>query len=165
MHACMCVCACIHWWESLVGVKWDDFVWYSQSIGYNINWYSHHGIFTIQVFKSWLFIKFLCPLYCTGCMWTCINFIVLLFSLIYNSLYVQWRFKAGIEKQFIALQKGFNEMVSTHLLKSFDEKELELIVSGLGKIDVQDWQTNTRLKNCSPDTEQIKWFWQVRGII
>lgn len=56
-------------------------------------------------------------------------------------------------------------MVSTHLLKSFDEKELELIVSGLGKIDVQDWQTNTRLKNCSPDTEQIKWFWQVRGIV
>lgn len=90
---------------------------------------------------------------------------MLLFSLIYNSLYVQWRFKAGIEKQFIALQKGFNEMVSTHLLKSFDEKELELIVSGLGKIDVQDWQTNTRLKNCSPDTEQIKWFWQVRGIV
>ncbi|XP_011404591.1 PREDICTED: E3 ubiquitin-protein ligase SMURF1-like [Amphimedon queenslandica] len=78
----------------------------------------------------------------------------------YVNLYVQWRFKAGIEKQFIALQRGFNEMVSGHLLKSFDEKELELIVSGLGKIDVQDWQLNTRLKNCSPDTDQIKWFWQ-----
>jgi E3 ubiquitin ligase SMURF1/2 len=79
----------------------------------------------------------------------------------YVNLYVQWQFKDGIENQFMALQKGFNEIISSHLLKSFDEKELELIISGLGKIDVQDWRTNTQLKNCTPDTEQIIWFWQV----
>lgn len=43
----------------------------------------------------------------------------------------------------------------------FDEKELELVISGLGKIDVRDWRANSRLKNCSLDTVQIKWFWQV----
>lgn len=61
----------------------------------------------------------------------------------------------------MALQKGFNEIIPSHLLKMFDEKELELVVSGLGKIDVQDWRANSRLKNCSLDTVQIKWFWQV----
>lgn len=32
----------------------------------------------------------------------------------------------GIEQQFLALQKGFNELIPQHLLKSFDEKELEV---------------------------------------
>ncbi len=76
-------------------------------------------------------------------------------------LYVQWRFSMGIEKQFIALQKGFHELIPPHLLKMFDEKELELIVSGLGKVDVEDWKANTRLKHCSPDSDVIQWFWKV----
>ena len=42
-------------------------------------------------------------------------------------LYVQWRFMRGIEAQFLALQKGFNEIIPQHLLKPFDERELEVI--------------------------------------
>ena len=67
----------------------------------------------------------------------------------------------GIEKQFMALQKGFHELITPNLLKLFDERELELIVSGLGSVDVDDWMCNTRLKHCSPDTDVIKWFWKV----
>lgn len=33
----------------------------------------------------------------------------------------------GIEAQFLALQKGFNELIPQHLLKPFDNKELEVI--------------------------------------
>ena len=32
----------------------------------------------------------------------------------------------GIEAQFLALQKGFNELIAQHLLKPFDERELEV---------------------------------------
>uniref|UniRef100_A0A4W5QFJ7 HECT-type E3 ubiquitin transferase n=1 Tax=Hucho hucho TaxID=62062 RepID=A0A4W5QFJ7_9TELE len=78
----------------------------------------------------------------------------------YVKLYVNWRFLRGIEAQFLALQKGFNEVISQHLLKAFDEKELELIVCGLGKIDINDWKSNTRLKHCTPDTNIVKWFWK-----
>uniref|UniRef100_A0A3Q3CT17 HECT-type E3 ubiquitin transferase n=1 Tax=Haplochromis burtoni TaxID=8153 RepID=A0A3Q3CT17_HAPBU len=78
----------------------------------------------------------------------------------YVRLYVNWRFLHGIEAQFLALQKGFNEVIPQHLLKSFDEKELELIVCGLGKIDIADWKSNTRLKHCTPDTNIVKWFWK-----
>ena len=41
-------------------------------------------------------------------------------------LYVQWRFMRGIEAQFLALQKGFNELIPQHLLRPFDERELEV---------------------------------------
>lgn len=78
-----------------------------------------------------------------------------------SRLYVQFRFKDGIERQFNALQKGFHELIPPHLLKDFDERELELLISGLGKVDVDDWRANTRLKNCNPETNTIKWFWKV----
>ena len=38
----------------------------------------------------------------------------------------------GIEAQFLALQKGFNELIPQHLLKPFDQKELEVGCAGLG---------------------------------
>lgn len=44
----------------------------------------------------------------------------------FHRLYVNWRFLHGIEAQFLALQKGFNEVIPQHLLKAFDEKELEV---------------------------------------
>ena len=66
-----------------------------------------------------------------------------------------FRFMHGIEPQFLALQKGFNELIPQQLLKSFDERELELVIGGLGKIDLEDWKGNTRLKNCQPETKQV----------
>lgn len=52
----------------------------------------------------------------------------------------------GIEQQFLALQKGFTELVPSQLLRPFDERELELIIGGLGSIDINDWKQHTRLK-------------------
>lgn len=92
----------------------------------------------------------------------------------------------GIEAQFLALQKGFSELIPQHLLKPFDHKELEvqqdqtlahnrcimrflrfivcvllqLIIGGLGKIDLADWKTNTRLKHCTSESNVVRWFWQ-----
>uniref|UniRef100_A0A2K6LFT5 HECT-type E3 ubiquitin transferase n=1 Tax=Rhinopithecus bieti TaxID=61621 RepID=A0A2K6LFT5_RHIBE len=78
----------------------------------------------------------------------------------YVRLYVNWRFMRGIEAQFLALQKGFNELIPQHLLKPFDQKELELIIGGLDKIDLNDWKSNTRLKHCVADSNIVRWFWQ-----
>ena len=78
----------------------------------------------------------------------------------YVRLYVQWRFRVGIEKQFVALQTGFHELIPPELLKSFDEKELELLISGLGKVDVSDWKANTRLKHCTAESDVVKSFWK-----
>lgn len=36
---------------------------------------------------------------------------------------------------------------------------LLLLSGGLGKIDIVDWKSNTRLKHCSTETPVVKWFW------
>lgn len=39
-------------------------------------------------------------------------------------------------------------------------KSLQLIIGGLGKIDLADWKTNTRLKHCTSESNVVRWFWQ-----
>ncbi|CAH1794803.1 unnamed protein product [Owenia fusiformis] len=78
----------------------------------------------------------------------------------YIKFYVNWRFLRGIEAQFLALQKGFSELVPQHFLKPFDEKEFELMLTGLGNIDLADWKSHTRLKHCTPESNIVKWFWE-----
>lgn len=79
----------------------------------------------------------------------------------YVKLYVNYRFMRGIEQQFLALQKGFSELIPNNLLRPFDERELELVIGGISSIDVNDWKSHSRLKHCSTDTQQVIWFWQV----
>lgn len=79
----------------------------------------------------------------------------------YVKLYVNYRFMRGIEQQFLALQKGFCELIPNQLLRPFDERELELVIGGISSIDVNDWKKNTRLKHCTADVPQVVWFWQV----
>jgi len=38
---------------------------------------------------------------------------------------------------------------------------VQLMIGGLGKIDVDDWKRNTRLKHCSAETNVVRWFWRV----
>ncbi|XP_044253822.1 E3 ubiquitin-protein ligase SMURF2 [Tribolium madens] len=79
----------------------------------------------------------------------------------YVKLYVNYRFMRGIEQQFLALQKGFTELIPPSLLRAFDERELELVISGIGSIDIADWRSHTRLKHCTQETPVVQWFWQV----
>ncbi len=41
-------------------------------------------------------------------------------------LFVNWRLKHGIEQQFNWFMKGFNDIVPQHLIKVFDEREMEV---------------------------------------
>ncbi|CAB4055444.1 SMURF [Lepeophtheirus salmonis] len=79
----------------------------------------------------------------------------------YVKLYVQFRWCLGIEQQFLSLQKGFNELIPQNLLKPFDEKELELVIGGIGTIDIVDWKNHTRLKQCDAETPVVQWFWAI----
>uniref|UniRef100_A0A6G1SIY8 HECT-type E3 ubiquitin transferase n=1 Tax=Aceria tosichella TaxID=561515 RepID=A0A6G1SIY8_9ACAR len=79
----------------------------------------------------------------------------------YVSLYVNYRCRRGIENQFNALQRGFYELIQPNLVENFDEHELELLIGGLSKINIEDWRTNTKLKNCTVDTPLVRWFWDI----
>ena len=37
----------------------------------------------------------------------------------------------------------------------------QLMISGLGNIDIEDWKAHTRLKHCSQETNIVKWFWRL----
>ena len=78
----------------------------------------------------------------------------------YVKLYVNYRFMRGIEQQFLSLQKGFTDIVPLALLRPFDEREIELLISGIGNIDINDWKQHTRLKHCGNSSQIVDWFWQ-----
>uniref|UniRef100_A0A8C0H5F5 E3 ubiquitin-protein ligase NEDD4 n=1 Tax=Chelonoidis abingdonii TaxID=106734 RepID=A0A8C0H5F5_CHEAB len=56
---------------------------------------------------------------------------------------------------------GFFELISQDLIKIFDENELELLMCGLGDVDVADWKLYTKYKNgYSINHQVIQWFWK-----
>eukprot|EP00127_Corallochytrium_limacisporum_P007105 Clim_evm24s242 gene=Clim_evmTU24s242 len=73
---------------------------------------------------------------------------------------VEWHFLRGIDHQLEAFLNGIYEMVPLQLLRLFDEQELELVICGLGDIDLDDLRKNTEYKNCSENDMVIKWFWK-----
>uniref|UniRef100_A0A8P4G690 HECT-type E3 ubiquitin transferase n=1 Tax=Dicentrarchus labrax TaxID=13489 RepID=A0A8P4G690_DICLA len=79
----------------------------------------------------------------------------------YIHLVMQWRFVNRIQKQMSAFKEGFFELIPQDLIKIFDENELELLMCGLGDVDVNDWRENTKYKNsyCSNHVV-IQWFWK-----
>ena len=43
--------------------------------------------------------------------------------------------------------QGFSDIIPLKMIKTFDEGELEFLMSGIGVIDVKDWKDNTEYKN------------------
>ncbi|KAM4829328.1 E3 ubiquitin-protein ligase NEDD4 isoform 3-T3 [Thomomys bottae] len=79
----------------------------------------------------------------------------------YIYLVIQWRFVNRIQKQMSAFKEGFFELIPQDLIKIFDENELELLMCGLGDVDVNDWREHTKYKNgyCA-NHQVIQWFWK-----
>uniref|UniRef100_A0A8C5B609 HECT-type E3 ubiquitin transferase n=1 Tax=Gadus morhua TaxID=8049 RepID=A0A8C5B609_GADMO len=80
----------------------------------------------------------------------------------YIDLVIQWRFVNRVQKQMNAFLEGFTELIVVDLIKIFDENELELLMCGLGDVDVNDWRQHTVYKNgYCPNHPVIQWFWKV----
>jgi len=80
----------------------------------------------------------------------------------YIQLVIEWRFINRVRKQMDQFLAGFNELVPLNLIKIFDEGELELLMCGIGSIDVKDWKGNTVYKgDYHPNHIVIQWYWRV----
>ena len=55
---------------------------------------------------------------------------------------------------------GFEDVIPRSYIKNFDEGELELLMSGVGSINIKDWRDNTEYKNYSETDKVILWFWR-----
>ncbi|XP_037401882.1 E3 ubiquitin-protein ligase NEDD4-like isoform X4 [Pygocentrus nattereri] len=79
----------------------------------------------------------------------------------YIDLVIQWRFVNRVQKQMNAFMEGFTELILIDLIKIFDENELELLMCGLGDVDVNDWRQHSVYKNgYCPNHPVIQWFWK-----
>ncbi|CAO1635660.1 unnamed protein product [Parajaminaea phylloscopi] len=78
----------------------------------------------------------------------------------YVRLVTEQRLTLSIRKQIDAFLEGFHDIIPPSLIRIFSEKELELLISGLPDIDVDEWRNNTELHGYSQSDPVITWFWR-----
>ncbi|XP_071478227.1 E3 ubiquitin-protein ligase NEDD4-like [Diadema antillarum] len=79
----------------------------------------------------------------------------------YIQLVIEWRFVNRVRLQMDSFMEGFSSLVPRELLKMFDENEIELLLSGLGDINVNDWRSNTAYRGgYHANHIVIQWFWK-----
>lgn len=78
----------------------------------------------------------------------------------YVKLVVEYRLTTSVQEQINNFIIGFHEIIPKELVAIFNEQELELLISGLPDINVDDWKNNTNYVNYSPSSIQIQWFWR-----
>ncbi|XP_039973738.1 E3 ubiquitin-protein ligase HACE1 isoform X2 [Xiphias gladius] len=80
----------------------------------------------------------------------------------YVQLVTELRMTRAIQPQINAFLHGFHTFIPPSLIQLFDEYELELLLSGMPEIDVQDWCRNTEYTSgYDPQEPVIQWFWEV----
>ena len=78
----------------------------------------------------------------------------------YVRLVVEHRLVKSVEQQLEHFLAGFHEIIPAELISIFNEQELELLISGLPEIDIDDWKNNTEYHNYQATSPQIQWFWR-----
>ena len=79
----------------------------------------------------------------------------------YVRLVTELKMTKSIEKQLNSFLKSFYEIIPRKLIQVFNEQELELLISGLPDLDIQDLRNNTEYVGYTSDSLQIKWFWNI----
>ncbi|KAL1540220.1 HECT-type E3 ubiquitin transferase [Salvia divinorum] len=79
----------------------------------------------------------------------------------YVDLVAEHRLTTAIRPQINAFMEGFNELIIRDLISIFHDKELELLISGLPDIDLDDLRANTEYSGYTAASPAIQWFWEV----
>lgn len=67
----------------------------------------------------------------------------------------------AIRPQINSFLDGFNELIPRELISIFNDKELELLISGLPEIDLDDLKGNTEYTGYTVGSSVVQWFWEV----
>lgn len=73
---------------------------------------------------------------------------------------MEYRLIKSVQAQLDEFLTGFHDIIPPELISIFNEQELELLISGLPDIDVDDWKNNTEYTNYTPTSPQVQWFWR-----
>ncbi|BFZ10773.1 hypothetical protein BsWGS_13813 [Bradybaena similaris] len=78
----------------------------------------------------------------------------------YVKLVCQMKMRGAIRQQLNAFLEGFYDIIPKKLVSIFTEQELELLISGLPTIDIDDLKANTEYHKYQATSLQIQWFWR-----
>ncbi|CAF4617801.1 unnamed protein product [Rotaria sp. Silwood1] len=78
----------------------------------------------------------------------------------YVRLVCQEKMIGSIRQQINAFLEGFYTIIPKSLISIFNEQELELLISGLPDIDIEDLKANTEYHKYRPNSLQVQWFWR-----
>ncbi|XP_059079512.1 E3 ubiquitin-protein ligase HUWE1-like isoform X2 [Tigriopus californicus] len=78
----------------------------------------------------------------------------------YVRLVCQMKMTSAIRLQLSAFLEGFYNIIPRRLISIFNEQELELLLSGLPNVDVDDLKANTEYHKYQANSLQIVWFWR-----
>merc|ERR1712088_459189 len=78
----------------------------------------------------------------------------------YVRLVCQMKMTGAIRKQLSAFLEGFYNIIPRRLISIFNEQELELLVSGLPVIDIDDLKAHSEYHKYQSNSLQIVWFWR-----
>ncbi|XP_023930490.1 E3 ubiquitin-protein ligase HUWE1 [Lingula anatina] len=78
----------------------------------------------------------------------------------YVRLVCQMKMTGAIRKQISAFLEGFYDIIPKKLISIFNEQELELLISGLPTIDIDDLKSNSEYHKYQSNSLQIQWFWR-----
>ncbi|KAL4579973.1 hypothetical protein LXL04_016144 [Taraxacum kok-saghyz] len=67
----------------------------------------------------------------------------------------------AIRPQINSFLEGFNELIPRDLISIFNDKELELLISGLPEIDLDDLKANAEYTGYTVGSSVVVWFWEV----
>lgn len=73
----------------------------------------------------------------------------------YVKLICQEKMTGSIRKQIESFLEGFYEIIPMRLISIFDEQELELLISGLPTIDLDDLKANTEYHKYNENSLQV----------
>jgi len=66
-----------------------------------------------------------------------------------------------IKSQLEAFLKGFHTILPKHLISYLSPSELELVIAGSPKIDLQEMKEYALLVNYNENNKVVGWFWEV----
>ncbi|KAG4070284.1 hypothetical protein HA402_009847 [Bradysia odoriphaga] len=78
----------------------------------------------------------------------------------YIHLVCQLKMSGSIKQQLNAFLEGFYDIIPKRLISIFNEQELELLISGLPNVDIEDLKANTEYHKYQANSIQIQWFWR-----
>jgi len=79
----------------------------------------------------------------------------------YVRLITENKMTTAIKAQINSFIEGFYDLIDPELISMFTPSELELLISGLPDIDIDDLRRNTEYRNYTADSTTIQWFWQI----